>query len=133
MNETDLLMLALARIPFIIQGARGFRRAVVEGEMVSRRAGSKGVAKTFYVRAGTPGMCDAWVYAPGGVVVEIEAKSKTGRDRDAQIVWRDMCARLGIGHIVWRERKGDSPQETVERWVAELARMIADSTISSRT
>jgi hypothetical protein len=112
--ETDLVKLFLARIPFVIPHARGWRRNVVDDFSV----------RGHRILAGIEGQADVYVYAKPGIVVEVEAKMAKGRMRDAQIAWAACCKMLGIRHIVVRALAGEEATETVERWTRELKEVI---------
>ena len=125
-TEADILFAALPAVSVAIPRCRIFRRAIVEGQM----------AAGWYAKAGIPGQCDAYVLADRSTYknwyVEIEAKSRVGKHRQQQLAWRALCLDLSIPYLEWRVSRGETPEQTVGRWVAELRRMLdgADTTVA---
>jgi hypothetical protein len=110
MLETELVKLFVAHIPFHIPDCSPFIRSILD--VITN--------KGYRARAGIPGQADVFVYAKGGKVVEIEAKTATGRVAEAQKSWRARCLYLGIPHMIVRAQKGEKPMDTVLRWISEL-------------
>ena len=83
----------------------------------------------FRVRNGIKGQADAFATVEGGLHVEIETKAAGGKLAEAQERWRASCLRRRIPHLVLRARKGESPDDTVTRWIDELrATLVAHTT-----
>lgn len=113
-NETDLLHLFIKLTPHVIPGARVERRNIIN--VKSERG--------FRVRNGIKGQCDAFcIYR--GRHIEIETKAARGVMREAQERWRLWCFAAGTPHMVLKAAKGETPDDTVNRWVAELRAEIA--------
>lgn len=55
-----------------------------------------------FVRFGIPGQADISGIGPGGRRIEIECKSLTGRQTDAQRKWGEMITRLGGIYVLAR-------------------------------
>jgi hypothetical protein len=106
-------------IPFALPGARPFRRAVHNVEARSRHSG-----KTFRAIAGIAGQADVYVYFKGGRCIEIETKARAGRLEPEQIAWRDFCSSWEIPWLMLIEKKGETPDETVTRWLAEIRALM---------
>jgi hypothetical protein len=49
----------------------------------------------------------------------------SGRERDAQVRWRDFCRAWEIPYVIVRAKAGESAQETVDRWIQELRGVIS--------
>lgn len=116
-NETDLLHIFIERVPHTIPHVRVFRRSIINA---TATAGGR----LFRVRNGIEGQADAYAIVRGGGHVEIEAKAAVGRMRDAQKRWREWCQFWAIPHLVIRARRDEAPEETVARWVRELAEKV---------
>ncbi len=116
MTETDLLRLLFMHAPAELPDARLFRRNV--GRF--RTFGGERV-----VHVGIEGQADVYAILRGGRIVEIETKARRGRLSPAQEAWRDFCAGWGIPHVVLRERRGATPDETVQEWIEELRAVFA--------
>ena len=72
------------------------------------------------VRYGIKGQCDLVGYVRGGRVIEIELKAKGGRLSAEQKVWAEFCHSWGVPHVVLWPLAGESVDQTVARWCAEL-------------
>jgi len=118
MNETELLWLAIGRVPYFLPRVRVFRREIYSGK----------TATGGYIKIGRPGQGDAYWMADRDVHAnwygEIEAKSAIGQYRAAQVNWRTFCGDRSIPHITWRVGKKESPDDTVARWIAELKEAV---------
>lgn len=121
MNETEMLMKFIADVPSHMPHVRVFRRNIINAEVA--RGG-----RSFRLKAGIKGQCDAYAYVDGGRVVEIETKAAKGRMLDEQRAWRAFCLERRIPHLVLRALRGEHPAATVDRWIAEL-RSVVDATV----
>ena len=110
LTETQLLYKMLEAAPFALPGMRIFRRNIVNVE-------TKG---GWRARAGIKGQSDAYAICRGGRIIEIETKARTGRLSREQKAWRDFCLEWEIPYLTLIEKKGESPDETVLRWLAEI-------------
>lgn len=126
MIETDLVKLFVARVPFVLPNCRAFERTIIDAVVImlhhfmqwlGRRTGDP--IKT-RLRSGVAGQGDAWVLVKGGRHIEVEAKAARGVMRDAQGRWKEFCDAGWCDHLIVRARKGETPEQTVERWVEEL-------------
>lgn len=119
MSETDLGLLWLARVPYVLPHVLVFRRSIVRGMM----------AEGWYASSGIAGHGDAFWYASPSVhrhyAGEVEWKARTGRMRESQTRWRARCELLGIPYLLLRAAKNESESDTVERWVDELKTALA--------
>lgn len=118
MNETDLLHLFIIRTPFALPDVRVFRRNILN---VATLHG-------FRARNGITGQADAYAITRGGRHVEIETKAARGRLADEQRSWRAFCADFDIPHLVLRAMRGETPDQTVDRWIDELTRILKVTT-----
>ncbi len=109
MNETDLLHIFIALVPHVIPGARVERRNIINTRS----------EQGYRVRNGIKGQCDAFCVFRGRHI-EIETKAARGVMREAQERWRSWCIASGTPHMVMRANKNESPDDTVNRWAAEL-------------
>lgn len=114
-NETDLLHTLIARAPSALPNVRVFRRNVL----------NVATAHGFRARNGIPGMADAYALVVGGLHVEIETKSARGQLRGAQENWAEFCHGWGVPHVVLRAQRGEPPDRTVARWIAELSDVVS--------
>jgi len=58
-------------------------------------------------------------------VIEIELKSHSGQLSPEQKAWAAWCAEWGVPHVVLTGRRGETVEETVDRWVGELEALMA--------
>lgn len=116
MTETELLWSAIGRAPHVLPHVRIFRREIYSGA----------TATGGYIKIGRPGQGDAYWMARGVTRYygEIEAKSHRGVLGEKQVKWRAFCADMGIPHLIWKARKGETPDATVARWLEELREKI---------
>ena len=117
MDETDLLHLFIVRAPLTLPNVRVFRRNII-----NRVATERG--RKFQLRNGIKGQCDAYVLLRGGGHVELETKAARGTMREAQERWQEFCWAFDIPHLVLRARRGETPEETVTRWIDELRTVV---------
>jgi hypothetical protein len=114
MTETDVGMLWIARVPFVLPRVRIFRRSIVRGVM----------ADGWYASSGVAGQADAEVYACRATYtnwrIEVEWKARVGVMRKSQVAFASMCKDYGNPYLVLRVGKDEAPNDTVERWVEEL-------------
>jgi hypothetical protein len=118
LNETDLLHLFIARVPYALPGVRVFRRPIINATATAH-------GRTFHVRNGITGQADAYAITRGGLHVELETKAATGRLAEAQSAWRSFCQEFSIPHLVLRAERYEHPDATVERWIRELGEEVA--------
>lgn len=114
MSETQLLHAWIARVPYTLPHVRIFRRNIINGQLTTGQR----------VRNGIKGQADAYAICDGGLHVEIEAKSATGRLTEEQKQWQAYCRARRIPHIVLTAGKNETPEETVERWVSEFSALV---------
>lgn len=88
---------------------RLFRRNVV----VAQRGGRN-------VRAGIAGQSDLYAYVRGGRCLEIELKGLRTPVSPEQRAWAAWCESWGVPHLLLRAAKGETTEQTVERWCDEL-------------
>ena len=119
-REDPLMWKLIESIPFAIPGARPFRRTVHNVHAVGKTGGH------FRAVAGVDGQADVVVYlkGTGGRVVEVETKARDGRLRPEQKVWRDWCAEWGVPWLCLKEGRDETPEQTVLRWLGELAALV---------
>lgn len=117
MIETDLLKLFIDRAPFTLPMLRIFRRNIIR-----RKAQIEG--REVMLVNGIKGQADAYALVRGGRHIEIETKSATGKLRAAQERWRAYCLREGIPYLQPRALKGETPDDTVSRWIEELRAIL---------
>ena len=111
MNETDLLHLFIQRAPLSLPDCRVFRRNVLNVE----------TKQGFRARNGIRGQADCYAITRGGRHVEIETKAARGQLAEAQKRWREFCVSFGVPHLVLRAHFKETADETVARWIVELA------------
>lgn len=109
--QTAFLLAAPAALPTL----RLFRRNIG----VARLHGGH------VVRFGVPGQSDLWGVTRGGVHLEVECKAYGGRLSPDQLRWSEWCATWGIRWVLLKAWKGETSEQTVERWVYEV-RMALD-------
>jgi hypothetical protein len=119
MTETQLLAKLLQAAPFALPTMRIFRRQVLHVEAVGRDG------RHFRVAAAAKGQCDAYALARGGRCIEIETKALRGKLRPEQEAWRDFCRSWEIPWLMLQEARGETPDETVTRWLSEIRALAA--------
>jgi hypothetical protein len=129
-NETDLVKLFVARVPHVLPDCRAFERTIIDAVVIllhhfflwlKTRAGEP--IKT-RLRSGVAGQSDVWILVKGGRHIEVEAKAARGVMREAQERWKEFCGVWGVDHLIVRAKKGETPEETVDRWVEELRSVV---------
>ncbi len=112
-SEADLgAMLCLAfpsRFPRLLI----FRRNIVNVE----------TKEGWRARAGIRGQADYYVMG-AGVHIEVETKAHRHKWYEAQLAWRARCAELGVPYLEARAVKGEEPEQTVQRWLDEIAALV---------
>lgn len=107
--QARLLLLAPERLPDL----RLFRRNVVVARTENRT-----------VRAGLPGQSDLYGYVRGGRVIEVELKAAGRYLSPPQRAWAKWCSDWDVPHVTLTGRVGETVEQTVERWIGELAELI---------
>jgi hypothetical protein len=69
-------------------------------------AGTYVLARGGAVRGMRPGTADVFVYLPGGRLVMVELKSKTGKQNDAQKAYQPMVEGFGFPYYIARDVAG---------------------------
>lgn len=78
-----------------------------------------------YFHASTPGMCDLYGIGIGTAVhYEIEVKNVKTLWRPGQREWRDLCVSNGWPWLLIRVSSGETPEQTLSRWVAEIKSFV---------
>jgi hypothetical protein len=117
MIENDLLHWLILRAPQQIAPLwRIERRNIIN---VETRQG-------FRVRNGIKGQSDAFALLRGGRHIEIETKAARGALREAQERWRAACLAHDVPHLVLKAHSKETPEATVNRWIAELAEVVTN-------
>jgi hypothetical protein len=115
MIEIDLMWEMIRKLPYVVPRARAFRRNILNAQTEEGWRAVNGIK----------GQCDCYVYVrPGGTVIEVETKAKGGVLSLKQHAWKRFCVDWGIPHLVLLEAKGDAPEVTVDKWIAEIARVV---------
>ena len=113
MNETDLLHTLILQAPHALRGIHIDRRNIINERS----------ARGHWLRNGITGQADAFaIYR--GQHVELETKAARGALRDAQRAWRDRCLGGLCPHLVLKARAAEPPEDTVNRWIAEIAEAL---------
>lgn len=115
MNEKNLMNLFHLKASKAMRDVTLFRRNIGQARMPDGRV----------VRFGQPGQSDIWGVRRGGLHFEIECKAAGGRLSTEQKRWRDWCGDWSVLYLTLEARKGESPEQTVERWLGELAMALA--------
>ena len=114
-TENQLLAKLLEAAPFALPNLRLFRRQVLHVEAIGRDG------HRFRVAAAAKGQCDAYALLRGGRCIEIETKAHGGKLRHEQEAWRDWCRSWQIPWLMLTAGKGEHPNDTVVRWLEEIA------------
>lgn len=110
MGERDLVRLFIEQVPYALPEARVFQREILNVE----------TAQGWRARAGVAGQADCYALVKGGRHIEIEAKAVKHKWYARQLAWRQFCQEWGIPYLVLKANTGESPTQTVERWIALL-------------
>lgn len=78
------------------------------------------------VRFGIAGQCDLHGFTRDGRAVEVELKSATGSLSPEQAAWRDSLRGWGVAWFCLKAARGEAPETTIIRWIAELGQAIRD-------
>ena len=113
-EEITLQGMFLLKLPFEIPTLRLFRRNIGAARMRG------GHVVTFAVK----GQCDTYGIGDGGVHVEAELKALHGRLSPEQRTWRDWCLAHRVPYLLCVEKKEETKEQTVDRWIAELKALV---------
>lgn len=80
------------------------------------------------IPVGIRGQCDLYGLCRGGLHIELELKTATGRLTPPQTAWQAFCLEWQIPHLVLQARSGESVEETVKRWCGEIQDRLAEAT-----
>ena len=105
--QTALLLAAPGRLPSL----RLFRRNIGEARL---RGG-------YTVQFAIPGQCDLYGVVRGGGHLEIEIKGLKTRVEPEQKTWAAWCAEWCVPYLLLRPEKGETVEQTVDRWCREIA------------
>jgi len=111
MGESTIQDAFLLAAPRLLPSVRLFRRNVGVAQLTGGHV----------VRFGIKGQCDVYGLVRGGGHLEVELKSKTGRLSPEQQAWAKFCRSWGVPHVVLWPLAGESVEQTVARWCAELS------------
>jgi hypothetical protein len=104
----------ILRVPFVFPHVHVFRRQIVNVE----------TKEGWRARAGIKGQADYYAIIDGGGHVEIETKAWKHKFYPEQIAWRKFCEDNRIPYMAPTARKGEEPEATVDRWIAELGELV---------
>jgi|SRR5579864_1330737 len=76
------------------------------------------------IPVGIRGQSDLYGITRGGLHIELELKTATGRLSPKQLFWQDFCLEWAIPHLVLKARSGEAVPETVKRWCGEVRERI---------
>ena len=113
--ESQLQVALLLAAPTRLPSVRFFRRNIGAAKM---HGGAT-------VRFAIPGQADLYGVTRGGGHLEVELKAAGRHLEPDQRAWAAWCAEWEVPHIVLTGRKEETIEETVERWLGELERLIA--------
>ena len=113
MTESQLQVALLLAASRELQDLRLFRRNVGVARIEGRA-----------VRFAIAGQCDLYALVRGGGHLEVELKAAGGRLSPEQESWQNWCIAWSIPHIVLKAEKGETVEQTVGRWCAELKEEI---------
>lgn len=112
-EELKLQAMFFLALPHHLPNLRVFRRNI-------------GAGRTFrgnIIRFGISGQSDTYAIVDGGRHIEIELKALRGKLSDEQKVWRKWCEDWHVPYLLAVERKCDTHEQTVARWIEELRRL----------
>lgn len=109
-EEITLQGLFLLALPHHLPHLRVFRRNI--GAAKTRRGN--------FISFGITGQADTYAICDGGRHIEIELKALHGRLSAEQKVWRQWCFDHRVPYMLAIEKKDESHESTVARWIEEL-------------
>jgi hypothetical protein len=118
MLESDLQAALLIAAPYHLPHLRLFRRNVGKFKLANHDGSTR------VLRVGIPGQCDLYGLLRGGRHVELELKSRSGRLEDDQKSWRDACQAWGIPWLLLKAERGETKEQTVDRWISEIRKVL---------
>jgi hypothetical protein len=108
--QSKLLLVAPERFPDL----RLFRRNVAKARI-----------RGHVVRFAIPGQCDLYGITRGGLHIEVELKNVGEKLKPDQVRWKSWCDEWKIPHTVLTAMKGETEEETINRWCLELGELVA--------
>ena len=117
--ESELLAALLLVAPREVPAMRVFRRNVAFIQIKDPEHG-----KDRKMRFGVKRQCDTYALVAGGLHLELELKSATGRLTPEQREWRSFCATWRIPYRLLFPTPGETPAETVMRWCVEIRELL---------
>ncbi len=78
-------------------------------------------------KAGITGQADVWGWLyrpPHPMPLEIELKNVRTPERPGQKAWKAYCDSNRVPHLKLRAKKGETPRQVIDRWVAETGRWL---------
>lgn len=114
-EEITLQGLFLLKLPYEIPTLRLFRRNIGGARMKGGHV----------VMFGIKGQCDTYAICDHGRHIEVELKALHGRLNPNQKVWRKWCLDHHVPYMLAVEGKGETHEQTVDRWVEELRALAA--------
>jgi len=113
-EEVTLQGLFLIALPFHIPHLRLFRRNI----------GAARLKGGHVVTFGLKGQCDTYGILDGGRHVEVELKALDGRLKPEQKRWRTWCEEHRVPYLLCVEKKNETHEQTVQRWIEELRALL---------
>jgi hypothetical protein len=114
-SEADLGAMLCLAFPGVFPRLRIFRRTVLNVETVDG----------WRARAGVKGQADYYIMGKR-VHVEVETKAipRASKWYKEQLAWRALCSQLEIPYLIARALPGETPDETVAKWLVELVPLV---------
>jgi len=113
-RESELQNKLLIEAPKRFPNLRLFRRNVGKARLQGGHV----------VRFALPGQCDLYGITRNGLHLEAELKGAGEKLKPDQVTWKSWCDEWKVPHIVLTAAKGETDEETVERWCRELESLL---------
>ena len=127
LTEQTLRERFLVEAPKAIPTLRLFYRNIID-QRVERNG------RSYSLKSGTAGMADLFGFDRRGspaIPVELELKAWNGVQSKEQIAWMTFVTTMKIPFLLLRQKRTETTEQTVSRWLTEVEAMLSSTTRST--
>ena len=128
LTEATLRQRLMIEAPRAIPNLRLFYRNIID-QRVERNG------RSYSLKSGTPGMADLFGFyrtrAGPAIPIELELKAWNGVQSKEQIAWMTFVTMMTIPFLLLRQRKTETTDQTVSRWLTEVEALLSSTARST--